>query len=266
MNELKEERKKLREALYLRIDQVTRNSDLNEIAQKVIALNNYLDDKDTKLENVLDTISNVFTTNQKSRIKKVIDDINERKNEVENLYGLIGKNSTAGNYKRYASDETPIIWRLYILAFLLMFLVSLLLAYCLWNDFNMNHSIRWFDLLARLPITFVLYAPALYLAMEAKKRHNRQIELQDFEMKISSIDPYLKNIDFVESRRVLENPDKLSARDVKLELAKDLFSTNKKSLKNDNLIIPKEFIEFMEQLSKICNWSNCDSKDSKTKD
>ena len=83
MNELKVERKKLREALYARIDQVTRNNDLNEIAQKVIALNDYLDDKDTKLENVLDTLSNVFTTTQKSRIKKVIDDILDKYDKVK---------------------------------------------------------------------------------------------------------------------------------------------------------------------------------------
>ena len=82
MNELKEERKKLREALYSRIDQVTHNNDLNEIAQKVIKLNDYLDDKDTKLENLLDSISNAFTTNQKSRIKKVIDDILDKYDKV----------------------------------------------------------------------------------------------------------------------------------------------------------------------------------------
>ncbi len=82
MNELKEERKKLREALYTRIDQVTRNNDLNEIAQKVITLNDYLDDKDTKLENVLDTISNAFSTTQKSRIKKFIDDILDKYDKV----------------------------------------------------------------------------------------------------------------------------------------------------------------------------------------
>ena len=82
MNELKEERKKLREALYARIDQVTHNNDLNEIAKKVIALNEYLNDKDTKLENVLDAISNVITPTQKSRIKNVIDDILDKYDKV----------------------------------------------------------------------------------------------------------------------------------------------------------------------------------------
>ena len=82
MNELKEERKKLREALHARIDQVTHNNDLTEISQKVIALNDYLDDKDTKLENVLDAISNAFTRDQKSRIKNVIDDILDKYDKV----------------------------------------------------------------------------------------------------------------------------------------------------------------------------------------
>jgi hypothetical protein len=83
MNELKEERKKLREALYTRIDQVTRKNDLDQIAKKVIDLNNYLDDKDTKLENALDSISNVFTATQKTRIKKFIDDILDKYDQVK---------------------------------------------------------------------------------------------------------------------------------------------------------------------------------------
>lgn len=101
MNELREERKKLREALFARIDQVTRENDLKEIAQKVIILNEYLDDKDTKLENLFDSLSQAFTLTQKGRIKKVIDDILDK-------YDKIKKNGEP----YYSSEEKAEIQRL----------------------------------------------------------------------------------------------------------------------------------------------------------
>lgn len=210
---------------------------------------------DTEFQHLKDDLS--------LKTKKAVDEITQRNEEVEKLYGLFGKNVTCGNFKKHADNETFVIWVLYIGAFCIILKGALFIMHGIQVDYELHKMVNWVDILARIPIVFVLYAPALYLALEAKKRHNRQIELRDFELKIASIDPYLKNIDFVESRREQENPDKLSARDVKLELAKDLFSTNKKHSKSDNLIIPKDVIEFMEQISKIYNWNNCNQKEQK---
>ena len=134
-----------------------------------------------------------------------------------------------------------------------MVTIAVFLGVSIYFDYQTNHSFNWLDILLRVPISFVFYAPALYLAMEAKKRHNRQIELRDLEIKISAIDPYLKNIDFVESRREKGTDGTLSAREVKLELAKKLFSPKQNNNKNDNIIIPKELIDLFEQMSKVCN-------------
>lgn len=181
-------------------------------------------------------------------------EIQKRKQEIEQLYGLVGKTVSCGEYKKYADGETIMIWVLYGLAFLIMLIISGFMAFVGYQDFKINQTINWLNMFARLPVALILYAPAFYLAMEAKKRHNHQIELRDFEIKISSIDPYLKNIDLVESEREIEeNNEKVSAKDIKLELAKEFFSRNKTTKKDENIIIPKEVIDIVKQISEICN-------------
>lgn len=187
------------------------------------------------------------------KTQKAVDEITQRNEEVEKLYGLFGKNVTCGNLKQLADNENKIIWGLYISSLVIMLIVAICLGISIYLDYQTNHSFNWFDIFLRVPIAFIFYAPALYLAMEAKKRHNRQIELRDLEIKISAIDPYLKNIDFVESKREKDSDEILTAREVKLELAKKLFSPKEHVIKNDNIIIPKELIDLFEQMSKVCN-------------
>lgn len=193
--------------------------------------------------------------------EETLNEIKQRRKEIEQLYGIVGKTVSCGEFKKYADGETVMIWVLYGVAFAIMFGVSIFTAILIYLDYTKNHSLNWLDILARMPITFILYAPALYLAMEAKKRHNHQMELRDFEIKISSIDPYLKNIDFVESEKEKNmTSDKITARDIKLELAKEFFARKKQDKKNENIIIPKEFIDLVGQLTKICNFNNNNSK------
>ena len=201
-------------------------------------------------------------TNFLNKANEILRQITEKNEEVEKLYGLIGKNISCGNYKKLADDENKKVWCLYVSAFLIMFVMSLLMASCIWQE-SMEHTVTWINILERIPVAFTLYAPALYLAMEAKKRHNYQMELRDFEIKIESIDPYLKNIDYIETKREAKHQSEdISARRVKLELAKDFFRIKEKQKKNDNILIPKDVIKFAKQLVKIGNFSkNNDESD-----
>ena len=83
MSILKDERKELRTLLYEKIESVKNQRDLNEIAQKLFALNDFLDDKDTKLENAFDSITMAFSSSQMSKIKKTIDDILDKYDKVK---------------------------------------------------------------------------------------------------------------------------------------------------------------------------------------
>ncbi len=208
----------------------------------------------TSIKNEYDSNFDDLRNNLTDKANITLVEIKKRKQEIEQLYGLVGKTVSCGEYKKYADGETVMIWVLYGLAFLIMLAISGFMAFIAYQDFKINQTINWLNMLARLPVALILYAPAFYLAMKAKKRHNRQIELRDFEIKISSIDPYLKNIDLVESEREIEeNNEKVSAKDIKLELAKEFFSRKKTTKKDENIIIPKEVIDIIGQISKICN-------------
>ena len=95
-----------------------------------------------------------------------------------------------------------------------------------------------------------------YTAIEARKRRNQEIALRDFEIKIANIDPYLKNIDFVETER--ENSGQpfqegtKTARDLKIELAKEFFSI-KQVKDTENIVFPKDAIEFFEKIMSFCD-------------
>lgn len=225
--------------------------EITEVADKYAAQKK---EEWTSIKNEYDGNFDNLRNNLTDKANTTLTEIKKRKQEIEQLYGLVGKTVSCGEYKKYADGETAIIWWLYIIAFIIMLIISCFMAFITYQDFKINQTINWLNMLARLPIALILYAPAFYLAMEAKKRHNHQMELRDFEIKISSIDPYLKNIDLVESEREIEeNNEKVSAKDIKLELAKEFFSRKKTTKKNENIIIPKEMIDIIGQISKICN-------------
>lgn len=82
------------------------------------------------------------------------------------------------------------------------------------------------------------------MAIESRRHRNEEIALRDFEIKIANIDPYLKNIDFVETERENTNPSesgKMTARDLKIELAKEFFSKKKEEENPKNLWFSRRY-------------------------
>ena len=76
--------------------------------------------------------------------------------------------------------------------------------------------------------------------------------MRDFEIKIANIDPYLKNIDFVETERETKCQSipegSKTARDLKIELAKEFFSKQEIVDTDNNIVIPKDMIEVLEKI------------------
>ena len=117
-----------------------------------------------------------------------------------------------------------------------------------------QQTFSWWSLLTRLPIAIILLLPASYMAIESRRHRNEEIALRDFEIKIANIDPYLKNIDFVETERENTNPSesgKMTARDLKIELAKEFFSKKKEEENPKNIVISEDMIKLFEKFMKI---------------
>lgn len=192
----------------------------------------------------------------KQQTNSIVAYMEERQEEIKKIYGLIGDMVSCGEYKKYANDEHKAANKLFWTSFWLFCIAAVAMIVATICELFNEGDFSWWTVLTRLPIALVILLPAFYTAIEARKRRNQEIALRDFEIKIANIDPYLKNIDFVESERESSRqqvPDGTkTARDLKIELAKEFFSI-KQVKDTENIVFPKDAIEFFEKFMSFCD-------------
>lgn len=192
----------------------------------------------------------------KQQTESIINYMKERQEEIKKIYGLIGDIVSCGEYKRYGDEEGKTANKMFWTSFgLFCSAAAVMIVATICELFN-EGEFSWWSVLTRLPVAVVILLPAFYTAIEARKRRNQEIALRDFEIKIANIDPYLKNIDFVETEREkLGQPlpeGVKTARELKIELAKEFFSA-KQVKDTDNIVIPKDMIELFEKIMSFCD-------------
>lgn len=192
----------------------------------------------------------------KQQTISIIEYMEGRQEEIKKIYGLVGEIVSCGEYKKYAQREHSFANITFWSAFILMCISASVLIGAMTYDIFWQKSFSWISLLTKLPIAIILLLPASYMAIESRRHRNQEIALRDFEIKIANIDPYLKNIDFVESEReatgqAIQEGCK-TARDLKIELAKEFFG--KREVKDtDNIVIPKDMIELLDKFMSLCD-------------
>lgn len=191
----------------------------------------------------------------KQQTISIIEYMEGRQEEIKKIYGLVGEIVSCGEYKKYAQREHSFANITFWSAFILMCISASVLVGAMTYDIFWQKSFSWISLLTKLPIAIILLLPASYMAIESRRHRNQEIALRDFEIKIANIDPYLKNIDFVESEREMKEnlPEGAkTARDLKIELAKEFFG--KREIKDtDNIVIPKDMIELLDKFMSLCD-------------
>lgn len=192
----------------------------------------------------------------KQQTISIIKYMEERQEEIKKIYGLVGEMVSCGEYKKYAIDEHKTANIMFWTSFGLFCVAALVMVVATIIELCGDGIFSWWTVLTRLPVALVILLPAFYTAIEARKRRNQEIALRDFEIKIANIDPYLKNIDFVESEREATGQATQegckTARDLKIELAKEFFSI-KQVKDTDNIVIPKDMIELFEKFMAFCD-------------
>ena len=192
----------------------------------------------------------------KQQTISIIEYMEGRQEEIKKIYGLVGEIVSCGEYKKYAQREHSFANITFWSAFILMCISASVLIGAMTYDIFWQKNFSWISLLTKLPIAIILLLPASYMAIESRRHRNQEIALRDFEIKIANIDPYLKNIDFVESEReatgqAIQEGCK-TARDLKIELAKEFFG--KREVKDtDNIVIPKDMIELLDKFMSLCD-------------
>lgn len=190
-----------------------------------------------------------------NQAQKILSELKTRRDEINKIYGLIGNTVLSGEYKKYADEEHEKANDLFWVSFWLFCIASSVMVAALIVEMCSEGEFSWWTVLTRLPIAVVLLLPAFYTAIEARKRRNQEILLRDFEIKIANVDPYLKNIDFVESEREAKQniPEgSKTARELKLELAKEFFGRHEVK-DTDNIVIPKDMIDLLEKFMRFCD-------------
>lgn len=193
----------------------------------------------------------------KQQTTSIIGYMEERREEIKKIYGLIGDMVSCGEYKKYANDEYRTANIMFWTSFSLFCMAALIMVIATIRELLNDGDFSWRTILIKLPIALIMLLPAFYTAIEARKRRNQEIVLRDFEIKIANIDPYLKNIDFVETEReklehtVIPEGAK-TARELKIELAKEFFSIRQVK-DTDNIVIPKDMVELFEKLMAFCD-------------
>lgn len=192
----------------------------------------------------------------KQQTVSIIRYMEERQEEIKKIYGLVGDMVSCGEYKKYANVEHRTANIMFWTSFGLFCTAALIMIIATICELFNENDFSWWTVLTRLPIALVILLPAFYTAIEARKRRNQELTLRDFEIKIANIDPYLKNIDFAESEREATgqtiSEGCKTARDLKIELAKEFFSL-KQVKDTDNIVIPKDMIELFEKFMAFCD-------------
>lgn len=192
----------------------------------------------------------------KQQTESIINYMKERQEEIKKIYGLVGDIVSCGEYKKYGDAERSTANKMFWTSFGLFCSAAVVMIVATICELFNEGDFSWWSVLTRLPVALVILLPAFYTAIEARKRRNQEIALRDFEIKIANIDPYLKNIDFVETERERLGkplPEGIkTARELKIELAKEFFSA-KQVKDTDNIVIPKDMIELVEKIMSFCD-------------
>lgn len=174
----------------------------------------------------------------------------QRQDEVEKLWGIIGKSATVGNASSIATKHEKLANKMMWITVILMSISLVIIAIATWKLFSGKYDYLCF--VWKVLTTAIILVPAFYCANISKRQRDREFQLRDFEVKTAALEPFIENM-------ILENKtgnnDTLSKDGVKLELTKTFFDKQFASINssNDCILIPKELAKILNTLAKKCN-------------
>ncbi len=172
--------------------------------------------------------------------------LEQRKKEIEVLWGIIGKATVSGQSQSYADKAKALadklMWTAFILMTLMMGTVAILTIIDILKS-KFSFEIFFYKVLA----TSVLLVPAFYCMNLAKRQRDREFQLRDFEVKTAALEPFMERLTFIDEQSKLEK-DK-----TKLELTKTFFDKEfaKENKQHKDILIPQDVLASLKELSKI---------------
>lgn len=188
-----------------------------------------------------------FQNKSKTETEELYKYMEAKKQNVENLWGIIGRASVSGNSQNYANKAKNFAHFMTGLALVIMG-CAIWSMYEVVKDFiqikieTKNVRIDNTFLIIRFVFNIVMFLPAWYCANIANKQRNREFQLRDFEIKTAGLEPFMENMRMVACDKNLNESNKKD--ETKLELVKDIFQNdlNRKKIDDENIIITKDML------------------------
>lgn len=202
--------------------------------------------KETEYNDKIETL----LSEQKNAADNTLAHLEKRKEEIEKLWGIIGKSATVGNasfvaekHKEFA--DTMMWWTIGLMTIGLLFI-----GVATWKLFTGKYV--YTDFVWKVITSAIILIPAFYCANISKRQRDREFQLRDFEIKTATLEPFMENmiLDNVDATEQEINKDK-----VKLELTKAFFNHqfNLYDKNDDCVVLPKEMAKILNNLAKKCH-------------
>lgn len=199
---------------------------------------------DTKIENLLNE--------QKNAAKVIITHLEQRQDEVEKLWGIIGKSGTVGNASSKASEHKKFADTMMWWTIVLMCIALIIIAIATWKLFSGKYT--YMSFVWKVLTSAIILAPAFYCANISKRQRDREFQLRDFEIKTATLEPFMENMFLVNENA---NSETINKDKVKLELTKIFFDKqfSNTNSQNDCILLPKEIVKILNSFAKKCNFN-----------
>ena len=160
-------------------------------------------DRASKFDKELETLNHKVDKEFEKLVTKAgqaIMTLHKLRDDAEAVFGVVQNTVQAGAHQAYANKEKSAANRYRWAAISLMILACFILIaptafeiYTLWGDENTKSvtSYDWMNMLKRLPISLILFAPAYYLGKESAKHRENEVHNRRTELVLRTIDPYI---------------------------------------------------------------------------
>ena len=252
IKELKQEKDSLREEMQDLSKKVKEQNDkitelINAYKEDYETNNENFEERFTEQENEFSEKFNGLIEKQKKDAEETLKHLEHRKDEIEKLWGIIGKSATVGNASSKATEHKEFADTMMWWTIGLMCIALIIIGIATWKLFSGTYT--YMSFVWKVLTSAIILVPAFYCANISKRQRDREFQLRDFEIKIATLEPFMENmileIDY-------DNDAPINKDQVKLELTKIFFDKQFSSSHNANdcIFIPKELAKILKEFAK----------------
>ncbi len=129
-----------------------------------------------------------------------LEELKEKRAEIDDLVGLISGNVVAGSYEKSAATEKGAADFLRVASLFCMFVIVCFVGYSFYE--TTTRGFNWESSLFRLVFSAFLSIPAAYLARESTKHRMQQYSHLQIALDLKAVNPYISSLPEADQHRL----------------------------------------------------------------